>query len=338
LKRRITVWTWLLWLALPFLLWLAWRQIPIDRLWELLQGIKPWQFGILAALDALILLSFNSRWWLILRAQGYTLPYLWLTAYRLAGFAISYLTPGMQFGGEPMQAALLHRRHKLPVPVSIASLTLDKLLELLTNFFFLTIVLLVALINTAFLPAFQLNLAWPLLGLMILPLAHLVMLRQGIRPITWLAAGLAGKARSPRFDLVHQMVLDAENRVGALCKDHAGILGLSILFSLAGWTLAIFEHWLVYASLGLPLTISQLMLLIAAMRLAFLTPLPGGLGALEAGQVLALQALGLDPAVGVGAVLWIRLRDLGLAGAGAWLGAALSRPAPVVSLPEEVAV
>jgi hypothetical protein len=338
LKRRFPVWTWLLWLVLPFLLWFAWRQVPLERVWESLQRIRPWQFGFLAALDGLILLSFNSRWWLILRAQGYSLPYLWLTAYRLAGFAISYLTPGMQFGGEPLQAALLHRRHKLPAPVSIASLTLDKLLELLINFFFLTVVLLVALKNATFFPAMRVNLVWPLLGLMILPLAHLIMLRQGIRPANRLAAWLASWLRNPKIVQVYKVVLEAENRVGGLCKDHAGILGLSIVFSLAGWALAVFEHWLVYASLGLQLSISQLMLLIAAMRLAFLTPLPGGLGALEASQVLALQALGLDPTIGVGAVLWIRLRDLTLAGAGAWLGAALSRSVPPVSLPEEVAV
>lgn len=338
MKNRLPLWTWALWLALPVLLWFAWRQVPLERLSEVLQGIRPWQFVLLAALDLLILLIFNSRWWLILRIQGHSVSYLWLTAYRLAGFAINYLTPGMQFGGEPLQAALLHRRHKLPVSVSIASVTLDKLLELLTNFFVLSVILLAALKNVAFVPWLRINLVWPLVGLMTVPLVHLVLLRQGVRPVSRLAAWLADKLQKPGLEHFHQVVGDAENQVGGLCKSHAGVLALSVLFTLAGWGLAVLEHWLVYASFGVQLSMSQLMLVVAAMRLAFLTPLPGGLGALEASQVLALQALGLDPAFGVGVVVWIRLRDLSLAGIGAWLGMTLNRPASMVPVPEEVTV
>lgn len=338
MKRHLPSWTWVLWLVTPLAMWLAWRQVPLERVGEVLQGIKPWQLGLLAALNALILLLFNARWWLILRAQGYSLPYLRLTAYRLAGFAVSYLTPGTQFGGEPLQAALLHRRHRLPVSASIASVTLEKLLELLTNFFFLSVLLLATMKNLAILPDLRVNLVWPLLGLTSVPLVHLVLLRQGFRPFARLSAWLAGWMRNPGFDRVYQLVLEAENQVGALCKNHLGILSLSFLFSFAGWGLAIFEHWLVYASLGLQLSMSQLVLLIAVMRLALLTPLPGGLGALEASQVLALQASGLDPAIGVGAVLWIRLRDLILAVVGAWLGMALSRMVAPVTIPEEIAV
>ena len=61
-----------------------------------------------------------------------------------------------------------------------------------------------------------------------------------------------------------------------------------------------------------------------ATRLAFLTPLPGGLGALEAGQVLAMQTIGLDPALGISVSLLIRARDLAFGLAGMGIGARLS--------------
>ena len=325
-------------LALPLLLWLAWRQVPLERLGATLLSIQAWQVGFLVVLNGLVLLLFNLRWWLILRAQGHSLPYLQLTAYRLAGFAVSYLTPGTQFGGEPLQAALLHRRHNLLLTTSIASVTLDKLLELLVNYIFLTILLLGVLQNSLSQSLLPTNLLWPLVVLLFIPLAHLIALRQGIRPVTRLFAWLSDRWHTPKIEGLHQLVSQVEGQVGAFCKEHLFIVISSVLFSLVVWVLAASEHWLVYAFLGLRLSLSQLVLLLAAMRLAFLTPLPGGLGALEASQVLALQALRLDPAVGVGVVLWIRLRDLALAGAGAWLGATLSHSEVVISLPEEAGV
>jgi uncharacterized membrane protein YbhN (UPF0104 family) len=49
--------------------------------------------------------------------------------------------------------------------------------------------------------------------------------------------------------------------------------------------------------------------------------MPGGLGALEAGQTLAVSALGFEPSFGISISLLIRARDLFLGGAGLWLAA-----------------
>lgn len=325
-----------MWLALPVLLWLAWRKVPLEHVWLTLQAIQAWQVAVLASLNALILLSFTMRWWVILSALGYPVSYLHLTAYRLAGFSISYLTPGTQFGGEPLQVALLHRRHNLPVSTSLASVTLDKLLELLANYLFLTFLLLTVLLVSSTQSLLSINLVWPMLGLLVMPVAHLIAMRYGFRPLTRLFARLSSKWQMPKVMRLYQLVEQAEEQVGLFCREHLAAILFSVNFSLAVWALAAFEHWLVYAFFGLKLSLPQLVVLVAAMRLAFLTPLPGGMGALEASQLLALQALGLDPAFGVGAVLWIRVRDLALAGIGAWLGTAFSRAAPAVPQAEEV--
>lgn len=336
MKRRFPIWTWLIWLALPVLLWLAWRQVPLDHLWLTLQSIQGWQVAVLVFLNALILLSFNMRWWVVLSALGHSLPYLFLTAYRLAGFTVSYLTPGTQFGGEPLQIALLHRRHNLPVSTSLASVTLDKLLELLANYLFLAFLLLAAVLAGSAESFLSINLVWPLLGLLFMPMGHLAAMRHGFRPLTRLLARIASAWKTPKVAGLYQLVQQAEDQVGVFCQDHLSSILFSVNFSLGVWVLSAFEHWLVYAFFGMRLTLAQLVVMVAAMRLAFLTPFPGGLGALEASQILALQALGLDPAFGVGAVLWIRVRDLVLAGIGAWLGAVFSRAAPAVPQAEEV--
>jgi uncharacterized membrane protein YbhN (UPF0104 family) len=47
-----------------------------------------------------------------------------------------------------------------------------------------------------------------------------------------------------------------------------------------------------------------------AARLSFLAPLPGGLGALEASQMLSLRLLGQPESLGIVIALLIRFRDI----------------------------
>ena len=92
----------LVWLALPLLLWWALRDISLAEVVDTLSGLGLTQLALLASFNLFATLFFSSRWWLILRALGYRVPYLSLLGYRTAAFSISYFTPGTQFGGKPL--------------------------------------------------------------------------------------------------------------------------------------------------------------------------------------------------------------------------------------------
>ena len=62
--------------------------------------------------------------------------------------------------------------------------------------------------------------------------------------------------------------------------------------------------------LGAHLSFSQTLAGLTASMLAFLLPLPGGLGALEASQVYTLTAMGYASAIGISLTLLMRGRDL----------------------------
>jgi uncharacterized membrane protein YbhN (UPF0104 family) len=98
---------------------------------------------------------------------------------------------------------------------------------------------------------------------------------------------------------------------------------LALLVSLAAWVLMVVEFWLMVSFLGLPLTLLQLITVLTAARMAILLLLPGSLGILEASQILAFTALGLNPAIGISASLLIRARDVLLGGVGLWWGGRL---------------
>ena len=61
--------------------------------------------------------------------------------------------------------------------------------------------------------------------------------------------------------------------------------------------------------LGLVLTPAAFILLIVAMRLAMLLPMPGGIGSIEAALLWSFQLLQLPAAAAIGLIALTRLRD-----------------------------
>jgi hypothetical protein len=61
--------------------------------------------AVLFILNAAIIWAMSLRWKLIFGAVGTDIGIQVLAAYRIGANAISYLTPGPQFGGEPFQVA-----------------------------------------------------------------------------------------------------------------------------------------------------------------------------------------------------------------------------------------
>jgi uncharacterized protein (TIRG00374 family) len=327
----------LLWLALLPLLWWALRNIPAWQVWQTLARLSLGQVLALVLLNAAIFLLFTGRWWIILRGQGYRLPFLSLTGYRLAAFAITYFTPGPQMGGEPLQVHLIRRHHSVPAATAVAAVTLDKLLEMQANFAFLVLGMVVVLQNGLFgarLGALPLILVALLLAL---PALFVIALWLGARPIARLVEWiLAHHSLRPGLERAIEGMISAEAQVAEFCRRKPLALIQALALSLLAWVFMLGEYWLVLRFLGARLDLFQTISMLTAARVAFLLPIPAGIGTLEAGQALVAQALGLPPALGIGASLLIRARDLAFAGAGLWLGAAITSQRPAPGLPSEV--
>jgi uncharacterized membrane protein YbhN (UPF0104 family) len=76
------------------------------------------------------------------------------------------------------------------------------------------------------------------------------------------------------------------------------------------------EYMLITTFLGIDLHGWQTFAAWTTSWLAFLVPLPGGLGALEASQVFTLGAFEVSAALAIGVTLLIRARDLLIGGLG----------------------
>ncbi len=313
MKRQKWFWGVGVWVLAAALLWLVVRSVPLGEVAWTLTQLEAWQLGVLAMLNGLVLLLLNGRWWLLLRGLGYELPFWPLLGHRLAAFGVSYFTPGPHFGGEPVQVLLVERQHGVPRSTAIAAVSLDKTVELLLNFGFLAFGVLLVLQSGLFGTALRMETAVWLLLLLVPPVGYLWLIWRGWRPVT----GLLGWLRLDRWQTA---VAHSEAQMNTLCQQNPGVLIEAIAISILSWGLMIAEFYWMATFLGVSLTLVQLIALLTAARVAYLLPLPGGLGTLEASQVWALGIMGLNPAAGLGLSLLIRLRDVALGLLGLWWG------------------
>ena len=122
------------------------------------------------------------------------------------------------------------------------------------------------------------------------------------------------------YNRAGQLILTSEDQATRFCRERPFILALALTVSIVSWLAMVAEYWLMLTFLGGPVTAVQIIILLTAARIAFLLPSPGGLGTLEASQLLAFAAIGLNPAIGVSLSLLIRARDVLLGGLGLWWG------------------
>lgn len=324
--RLIQSFLWL-WAPALVLLWWAFGGESIQGAAQALLGLNPWRIALLLLINMAILLLFSSRWWLLLRAMGYRIPYFSLTAYRVAAFSVSYFTPGPQFGGEPLQVLFLQRRHGVPTSAAISSVFLDKLLELLTNLTFLILGLLVIITGGVAAVWFQPRGWLPVLGVLLLPGLHMLALRHGQQPFSEFLAWLKLDGFKHQFlRKGYEVIQEAERRLSVFFMQKPLALLQSVFLSGLIWLALIGEYYLMLSFAGLKVDLLQTIMALTSMRLALLTPSPGGLGAVEASQVLALKALGFSNAEGLLVSLILRGRDFVVGGLGLWINGWLFRP------------
>jgi uncharacterized protein (TIRG00374 family) len=288
-----------------------------------LSPLLRWHAGHLAVLfivNAAIIWAMSLRWQLILRRSGYHIGIQVLAAYRVGANAISYLTPGPQFGGEPFQVGVLIQRHNTVAQDAAASVAVDRLIELCINCIILLVGLLFLLQARLLAATASIDTIAGIMLLILLTGSILLALAIGKTPLSyWLDAICKRFGKRSGLAGASTWLQTAERRTGEMLRQPPRVLMLYIGASLVQWTVMIGEFWLIYFVCGLPLSPVHLIGVVLAARLAFLLPLPGALGALESSQVLMLSTFALDPSIGLSVCLVMRARDLLLVGVGTGL-------------------
>lgn len=300
----------LIWVSvLVALLYFALRNAPLIEIWNTLKQLTIQQIATILMLNALVIGLMTARWWIIVRAENPSVPFLPLVGYRLSVFGLSYFTPGPQVGGEPLQVIYLQKNHGLSFARATSAVIMDKLLEFLVNFILIGIgawaIVRVGLVSEN---GVRLNLS--VIGLAILlvwPIVHIILLYKGIAPVSRILL------RQPFIQKDHasiRLIVVSERMASAFCRKHVRAMLLAVGASLLSIIGIAIEYYLMVSFLGMSISVIQTFAALTAMQIAFLMPLPGGLGALEASQVFALGAFGQPASAAISLTLLIRARDI----------------------------
>lgn len=292
----------LLWVLLAALCLRLLLRIPMADLLSVLRRLDPLSVCVILAVNLAIVIALPLRLSLLTRATGNPIPYHRLLLYRWGAAAISYVTPGPQFGGEPFQYRMLKTRERLTGADSAAITLIDRGTELVANLvFLLTAIVMFTSTRLEMKGLLYLGLA-VIVPAVSLPVIYLWLLRRGARPVARIVGCGTG--------LVLDALCRVENRMATLASLHYRAILLSLLLSLALWIPIVAEYNIVLRALGINLAFVSTVQAMALPRLALLSPIPGAVAVLEAAQVFGLQALGFGPAEGLGVGLLVRVRDI----------------------------
>jgi glycosyltransferase 2 family protein len=296
---------------LAVLLYFALRNAPLAEIWAALRRLQGWQLFVLLGLNIVIYSFITLRWWLIVRAEKRDVSFFPLLATRVAVFGVSYFTLGPQVGGEPLQVLYLQRNYGMTYTRATSTVVMDKLLEFLANFFLLGFGL-TAILQAGILSASGNGSIVSFVGLVLLllfPPVHILLMYRRIYPVS----AVLRKFSNNKFV---RFVAASERMAGTFCRRHLGSLVSAIFVSVLAALGMVLEFFCITFFLGIDLSFWQTIAAWTAGWLAFLVPVPGGLGALEASQVFALGVFDISAVSAIGVTLLIRARDLLIGGIG----------------------
>lgn len=301
----------LLWLAALLLLGGILSELPLASIMQMLSSLLATQWLGWLALNLAIIFIACLRWQLIGKLLNAPVSLTQLLLIRQAGQAVSFITPGPQLGGEPLQIYWLYQRCQLAIHSALLTLGLDRFFELWINFTVLLIALLFLILSGSAEATNWLHLLI-LLALLLLTLSLLgwLLIKQPHSILSWLKKLTNRWHHHPQLQTIdsHWQCL-ATDLTTALSQQKPALFQ-ALLVSLLGWTGLIAELAWVLSFFELRLDLQAFLLILVAMRLAFLLPLPAGIGSLEAALVWAFQILRLPNDAVLGLIALIRLRDV----------------------------
>lgn len=310
MEKRARIIQGLSWVAALLLAAFVVAQLPLNSILHTIRALTPGQWLLWAGLNLAIIVLFTLRWWLLTRSPGMEIGFGRLLKIRQAGQAVSFITPGPQFGGEPLQVYWLSKSSNMTGAKAVLSVALDRVYEFWFNFSILLLAVLILITSPLA------NMAdWQQTGAILLGIILIMTLTIWVlfRHPDWISLWLQQMAFRWQ-NLSRLKNLDTHWQSAArLFKELVSTQKMSLLLAggvtLAGWVGLLAELWLLLRFLHLSVDIFQFIFILVAMRLAFLLPLPGGIGTLEAALFWAFQALSFPAAAAIGLIALMRLRD-----------------------------
>jgi uncharacterized protein (TIRG00374 family) len=280
----------------------------LDNIIQVLKEFSLLKFMCFVAISFINFYLYSLRWKIIVKAlfQGKKPPktsYFWN---RMASYAISYVTPTAQLGGEPLRVMLVEE-DGIPKKIGVSSTIIDKALEISTLIVFISCGILVTLVDTQIEYGSKTFLAIGGAGLLFLVFWFYYTSIKDIGFFSSIYRALHLK-RIKRLKPLEEKLDRFEKEMNQFYRKNPRALWTLLIISLFTVFFILSEHFLVAWFMGVRLTFLQVFLISTIPYFAYLLPVPGGLGILESGHTTIFLLMG----VSINAfafVFIIRLRD-----------------------------
>jgi hypothetical protein len=274
-----------------------------------------WVFVPIVLVYALVYATNTFAWRIIAHASS-QLSFWRAYAISVSSFAINYITPLVNLGGEPFKAAAA--APYLGTTTAAASVVAFRIVHSLGQFIFWLLTLPIAYALLPHTPTIMTFLVIAAAGLVIGAFLLVMLLRA--RAVEPLLGAIAERGRSvPLLGRVahaiarHRVALAAiDTGLAQLADERRGALGLALAAEVAGRFIAMYEYLLIAHAVGAPIGYPAAVLIggFSQLVLNLFFFIPFEMGSREGGLYLIFTLLGLAPALGVYASIVTRLREL----------------------------
>lgn len=283
---------------------IGWEKITLAfKFFSLKAGL------IILSLTVLAVSIRAWRWKTILKSQGYNIPVLKILEYYLSGNAITFFMPMVIFGGEIFRGYDLKEKYDVPWSKSIASVVIDRILEL-TLYAVATVFGVIFFLLYTSAPSYK-------TGIIIFSTVFLISALIGFFYFKSFKRESVIRFFLKKFNARNMngadTALEVEKEIFRyFCPNKKTMwrgFGLSLLVELALWA----RTFLLILFLGKHISVFLAISVVAFSSLALVAPIPAALGSHDAVQSFVFTTLGLGASTGAAFVLVIRGAELILA-------------------------
>ncbi|MEM4259755.1 MAG: lysylphosphatidylglycerol synthase transmembrane domain-containing protein [Candidatus Woesearchaeota archaeon] len=284
---------------------------------DILESFTNLKFGyIIGFLCASIFIqsTLTIRWMIVLKYQGIRLSFWKATCYRLAGYGVSYLTPGPRVGGEPVTAALM-KKERIEFKNALSGIAIDKVIETTCSgiFFVLGGIVVLMTVNLPKNAKIPLIIALLLFSLTICYFCYKLFRAEYFFSHLFRIMKLNKVFFLKKYE---QNIKYFEDLLVNFYKHKKMFFIFTIILSILSWIGMYFEYQFLAQILGIQIGIDKIFLIVSFVGVAMLTPVPMALGTMEAGQIGAFAIFGVKQSSAIALSLMVRARDLIIVGIG----------------------
>lgn len=311
MRKKILGISWIIgFLLFAFLIY----KIGPGRIWDNIKNLTWQKFSILFFLHFFYFFFRTLPWKIIFEKYEGNVSLGHLIIAKLAGDAINYLTPSAYLGGEPIRAMMARRTTKRK---SIASVTIDKTMEILTMIFLIIIGVTIAIARISMPAHFKLILIAFVVGATLFGLFLFVKQRQGF--FIWVIKVMEKiKIKSKFIERNKPKIKETDAYISEFYGHHRNtfiVVFLLYAFAFLFWTTEIFLT-LVFLNAQGATFLKSFLIAILGTIVIILPTIPASFGTYEVTYVAIFVLLGLGADVGITLTLIRRIVGLGWVGIG----------------------